>query len=70
MIKKTYKIPDMQCSNCAMILESIEDDLPGIRQINACYHKQQLTVEFDEARISELEILAAVSRKGYQAVVV
>jgi copper chaperone CopZ len=65
MIKKTYKIPDMHCSNCAMKLESIEDDLPGIREISASYHKQQMVVEFDEARVSEAQILAAVVKKGY-----
>jgi copper chaperone CopZ len=67
MIKKTYKIPDMHCSNCAMKLESIEDDLPGIREISASYHKQQMVVEFDEARVSEAQILAAVAKKGYHA---
>ena len=65
MIKKTYSILDMQCSNCSMILESIEDDLPGITEINASYHKQQMTVVFDESRVSEEQILAAVTKKGY-----
>ena len=65
MIKKTYSILDMQCSNCSMILESIEDDLPGITEINASYHKQQMTVVFDESRVSEEQILAAVMKKGY-----
>ena len=65
MIKKTYSIPDMHCSNCAMKLESIEDELPGIKEINASYHKQEMTVEFDELRVSEEMILAAVINKGY-----
>ena len=67
MVKKTYSIPDMHCSNCSMKLESIEDDLPGIKEINASYHKQQMTVEFDEAQVSEAQILAAVAKKGYHA---
>ena len=33
MQKKTFKILDMHCTNCPMILESIEDDLPGVMQI-------------------------------------
>ena len=65
MIKKTYSILDMQCSNCAMILESIEDDLAGVAEITASYHKQQMTVVFDESRVSEEQILAAVTKKGY-----
>jgi copper chaperone CopZ len=67
MLKKTYSIPDMSCVNCSMKLESIEDDLPGIKEINASYHKQQMTVEFDESQVSEAQILAAVMKKGYTA---
>lgn len=67
MIKKLYSVPDMHCANCSMRLESIEDDLPGIREVNASYHKQQMTVEFDETQVSEEQILSAVKKKGYQA---
>ena len=65
MIKITYSIPDMHCPNCAMKLESIEDELGGIKEINASYHKQEMTVEFDELQVSEEMILAAVFNKGY-----
>ncbi len=66
-MKKTYSVPDMHCSNCVMKLEGLEDDLPGIREVNASYHKQQMVIDFDEARISEAQILEAVKKKGYQA---
>jgi copper chaperone CopZ len=65
MPKKTYTITNMECPNCAMILESIEDKLPGIREINASYKKGEMMVEFDEALVSEAEILAAIQKKGY-----
>lgn len=68
MIKKTFNVPDMHCSNCSMKLESIEDDLPGVKEINASYHKQQMIVEFDEKQVSEEQIIAAAKKKGYQAV--
>jgi len=67
MIKKTFSVPDMHCSNCSMKLESIEDDLLGIKQINASYHRQQMIVEFDESKLSEADIIAAAKKKGYQA---
>lgn len=70
MIKKTFNVPDMHCSNCSMTLESIEDELAGIKEINASYHKQQMLVEFDETKISEEQIIAAARRKGYTAVAV
>ena len=67
MRKKTFSVPDMHCSNCSMKLEGIEDDLDGIKEINASYHKQQMIVEFDETRVSEAQIIAAAKRKGYTA---
>ena len=68
MVKKTFNVPDMHCTNCSMKLESIEDELAGIKEINASYHKQQMTVEFDETIISEDQIIAAAKKKGYEAV--
>jgi len=66
MQKKTYTITNMECANCAMLLESIEDKLPGIEEVNASYRKGQMTVIFDETLVSEAEILAAVEKKGYR----
>ncbi|HEX7620539.1 MAG TPA: heavy-metal-associated domain-containing protein [Anaerolineales bacterium] len=67
MIKKIYRVEGMHCTNCAMNIEGIEDDLPGIKQISASYRKGQMEVEFDEAKVSEAQILAAVEKRGYQA---
>ncbi len=67
-MKKTFRVPNMSCPNCAMHLESIEDDLPGVKQINASYKKLEMVVEFDESKVSEVQIIAAAKEKGYQAI--
>jgi len=58
----------MHCSNCSMKLESLEDTLKGVKEINASYHKQQMVVEFDETKLTLDEIIAAAKKKGYQAI--
>lgn len=68
MIKKTFKIPDMSCTNCAMKLESLEDTLEGVKEINASYHRLEMVIEYDESKLTEEQIVAAVKKKGYQAV--
>jgi copper chaperone CopZ len=68
MIKKTFKVPDMSCSNCAMKLESLEDSLDGVQEINASYHKLQMIVIYDETKLTDEQIIAAVKKKGYQAI--
>lgn len=67
MIKKTFRVDGMSCSSCSMNVEGIEDDLPGIKKVSASYQKGQMVVEFDEAKVSEAQIIDAVERKGYRA---
>jgi copper chaperone CopZ len=60
----------MHCSNCSMVLESLEDELPGIFRISASYHKQQLIVEYDERLLNEDAIIQAEKRKGYDLILI
>ena len=64
-MKVIYKVEDMHCSGCAMRLEGLEDDLPGIQRIRASYHKQQMEVEYDPAQVSEEKIILAAAGLGY-----
>ncbi|MCX7706785.1 MAG: cation transporter [Anaerolineae bacterium] len=67
MVKKTYRVNDMHCANCAMRIEGIEDELPGVRSVVASYKQGRMTVEFDETQVSDAQIIAAVQAKGYTA---
>jgi copper chaperone CopZ len=69
MVKKTFKVADMSCTNCAMKLESLEDDLDGVKQIDASYHRLEMVIEYDESKLSDEQIIAAVKKKGYTAIV-
>ncbi len=68
MIKKTFKIPDMTCSACAMKLESLEDTLDGVKEINASYHRLEMVIEYDESKLTDEQIITAVKKKGYTPV--
>ncbi len=57
----------MTCTNCAMKIESLEDDLDGVKEINASYHKLEMVIEYDESKLSDEQIIAAVKKKGYTA---
>ncbi len=64
MIKKTFKIPDMSCSNCAMKLESLEDTLDGVKEVDASYHRLEMVIVYDENKLTEEQIITAVKKKG------
>lgn len=67
MINKTFRVEGMHCPNCAMNIEGIEDDLPGIKEVSASYQKGRMVVEFDEVRVSEAQIISALEKRGFQA---
>ena len=43
-----------------MKLESAEDDLAGVKEINASYYKLQMMVELDESLVSEEQVFYRV----------
>ena len=67
MLKKTFHVSDMHCSNCAMKIESLEDDLPGVKSVSASYQKSLVVVEFDEMVLTIEEIIQAIKKQGYSA---
>jgi copper chaperone CopZ len=64
-MKQKFKISDMECPNCAMRLEGLEDELPGVKRINASYLKMSMEVDFDEKQLSVAQIMSAVEALGY-----
>ena len=60
------KIKGMECSNCTMILERIEDKMKGFIMAEASHHKAQMIVEYDETQISEAQIEAEVMGMGFE----
>jgi copper chaperone CopZ len=64
-MKKSFHVSDMTCPNCAMHLEGLEDDLPGVKRISASYKKLAMDVEFDETQLTVEQIIAAANALGY-----
>lgn len=61
-----FSISGMECPNCAMILERIEDKVKGVTRAEASYHKMQMLVEYNDAEVTEDKIKAEVQRLGYE----
>jgi copper chaperone CopZ len=56
----------MECPNCSMNLERIEDKLKGVLFAEASYRREQMVVEYDERLIDLDQIKAEVKRLGYE----
>jgi copper chaperone CopZ len=68
MAKITLQITDMHCSNCAILIESLEDELPDVHEIRASYPKSQVVVTYNENTMSSGEIIQALKILGYTAI--
>lgn len=67
MVVKDFQVSNMDCANCAMRLQGLEDDLPGVVEVRASYLTQIMSVKFDRKRIKEWQIIEAVRMLGYTA---
>ena len=63
----TFRVEDMTCVNCAMRLQGLEDELPGVVSVDASYTKQKMVVKFDETKVTPQEIISAARDLGYTA---
>jgi copper chaperone CopZ len=61
-----FRIGGMECPNCAMLIESIENKRSGITRVEASYRKSQVSVEFDDEVVSEEIIKNKITDLGYQ----
>lgn len=64
-MKKVFTVSDMSCPNCAMHLEGLEDDVPGVKRVEASYKKLTMEVDFDETIVSIAQIITAANKLGY-----
>lgn len=53
-MKKTFKLIDLDCANCAAKMENAIKKLPGVTDANVSFMAQKMTVEAEDARFDEI----------------
>lgn len=66
MIKKTFKLKGMDCPSCAILIEGELED-QGVTA-RCSYAKEIVEVEYDEKKISEVDIHHIIHTSGYQVI--
>ena len=59
-MKKTYKMIDLDCANCAAKMENAIRKLEGVTDARVSFLTQKLTIEGDDARFDDI-VRAAVN---------
>ncbi len=53
-MKKTFKLQDLDCANCAAKMERGISKIDGVKQVNVNFLTQRMTTEADEATFEEI----------------
>ena len=53
-MKKTFKLQDLDCANCAAKMERGISKFDGVRQVNVNFLTQRMTIEADDDRFEEI----------------
>lgn len=63
-MKKTFKLRDLDCANCAAKMENAIRKLDGVNSATISFMTQKLTLDADDARFDEiLQQAAKVCKK-------
>ena len=60
-MKKTYKLIDLDCANCAAKMERAIAELPEVKAVNVSFLKQKMSVELEDESIRD-EVMQKIAR--------
>jgi len=67
MKKSTIRISGMHCASCAVNINKSISGTKGVKTSNVNYSTAKATVDYDENKVSEKELIKIINKKGYQA---
>ena len=54
MMKKTYKLIDLDCANCAAKMETAIRKIDGVADASVSFMTQKMTIDADETRFDAI----------------
>ncbi len=65
MKKNSVKITGMHCRSCKTLIETELSDLPGVKRADVNFSTGNLSLEYDEAEITDKEIFKEIKKLNY-----
>ena len=53
-MKKTFKLQDLDCANCAAKMEEAIKKIDGVNDASVSFMMQKMTIDADDARFDEI----------------
>jgi copper chaperone len=60
-------VEGMHCASCGMLIDETLEDVDGVRSSATSLRTGRATVEFDPARCTPADVVAAIGEAGYTA---
>lgn len=70
MKKIQLKIEEMHCGACAIGIEMLLSNKPGVLKTKVDYEKKTGAIEYDETKIKPEEMIKEIEELGYKARVI
>ena len=61
-MKKTYKLIDLDCANCAAKMEAAIKKLPGVTDATVSFLSQKMTIEADDIDAIMKDVVKCVKK--------
>ena len=61
-MKKTYKLVDLDCANCAAKMETAIKKLPGVTDATVSFLSQKMTIEADDLDAVMKDVVKCVKK--------
>lgn len=65
-MKKTFKLIDLDCANCAAKMETAIRKIDGVKSATVSFMTQKMTIEADDERFDEIVKLAVKACKAVE----
>lgn len=68
MQKITLKLTGMHCISCSVLIDTVLEELPGVKSAKSSYAEQKVEVEFDPAQVQLAQMIEVIKSEGYKAI--
>lgn len=69
MKKITLKLTGMHCTSCSVLIDTVLEELSGVKRAKTSYAEQKVEVEFDPSKVEVNEMIKTIKTEGYEATI-
>ncbi len=67
MKKVTLRLNGMHCTSCSVLIDTVLEELPGIKSAKSNFIDQKVEVEYDPLQVDIHKMVSVIKSEGYDA---